>query len=128
MHRKNRVKIAEAQTIYHSLAKNRHYYGFLASIRLKKIPSFEKEPATNRFNVLRPYQSILNQIATLYATKQTRKASSLVNDFISELPKDEASALVLWVDSQLRWHDKAIYLSNNERFSNTASAKISAGI
>jgi soluble lytic murein transglycosylase len=42
----------------------------------------------------------------------------MLNDFISELPKDEASALVYWVDSDLRWHGKSVYLSNNETLNN----------
>jgi soluble lytic murein transglycosylase len=111
-------KKAEADAIYESLAKSRQYYGFLASIRLKKKPSFENEKPTTSFSALKPYQPIIEQIRTLYNAKENIQASRLLNDFISELPKDEASALVYWVDTELQWHGKSVYLSNNETLNN----------
>ncbi|WP_045097595.1 transglycosylase SLT domain-containing protein [Legionella fallonii] len=111
-------KKGQAIAIYESLAKSRQYYGFLASIRLKKTPSFENEKPVTNFESLRPYQPFINQVKTLYNTKQSVQASRLLNDFISELPKDEASALVYWVDSDLQWHGKSVYLSNNETLNN----------
>jgi soluble lytic murein transglycosylase len=108
----------EANALYEPLAKNRHYYGFLASIRLNKKPSFENEKPITTLSALKPYQSIMDQIKTLYLSKQTLQASRLLNDFISELPKDEASALVNWVDKSLQWHGKSVYLSNNEQLNN----------
>ncbi|KTD57413.1 transglycosylase SLT domain-containing protein [Legionella shakespearei] len=111
-------KKAEAEAIYEPLAKSRQYYGFLASIRLKKKPSFENEKPTTSFSALKPYQPIIEQIRTLYHAKESTQASRLLNDFISELPKDEASALIYWVDSELQWHGKSVYLSNNETLNN----------
>ena len=111
-------KISEAKTIYESLAKNRQYYGFLASIRLKIKPSFENEKPTTNIDVLKPYQSVTEQVKTLYQTKQDLQASRLLNDFISELPKEEASALVYWIASELKWHGKSVVLSNNETLNN----------
>lgn len=108
----------QAIAIYDSLSKNRQYYGFLASIRLKKTPNFENEKPITNFDALRPYQPLITQIKTLYNSKQSVQASRLLNDFISELPKDEASALVYWVDSDLQWHGKSVYLSNNETLNN----------
>lgn len=111
-------KKAEAIAIYEPLAKNRHYYGFLASIRLKKTPSFENEKPTTSLASLKPYQPFIDQVKALYYAKQNVEASRLLNDFISELPKEEASALVYWVDSELEWHGKSVYLSNNETLNN----------
>ena len=111
-------KKSEAQALYEPLATSRQYYGFLASMRLHKRPSFENEKTTTDLSALKPYQPIIDQIQTLYASKQSLQASRLLNDFISELPKDEASALVYWVDSKLQWHGKSVYLSNNEILNN----------
>lgn len=111
-------KKEQAIALYEPLAKNRQYYGFLASIRLKKPPSFENEKPSTNLNALKPYQSVMDEIRTLYLSKQSTEASRLLNDFISELPKDEASALVYWVDKELHWHGKSVYLSNNQTLNN----------
>lgn len=108
----------EANAIYAPLAKSRQYYGFLASIRLNRTPSFENERPTTNLSILQPYQSVISQIKALYTSKQSLQASRLLNDFISELPKEEASALVYWVDNELQWHGKSVYLSNNEILNN----------
>jgi soluble lytic murein transglycosylase len=107
-------KKEEAQALYEPLAKSRQYYGFLASIRLHQKPNFENEQVSTDLNALKPYQPIIDQIHSLYLAKQNTQASRLLNDFISELPKEEASALVYWVDSTLQWHGKSVYLSNSE--------------
>lgn len=116
-------KKAEARALYESLAKNRQYYGFLASLRLNKKPSFTNEIPTTNLDVLKPYEAFIDQIQTLYMTKQTLQASRLLNDFISELPKDEASALVYWIDQKLQWHGKSVYLSNNDTLNNQLSLR-----
>lgn len=111
-------KKQEAIAIYEPLSKNRHYYGFLASMRMQKSPSFENEKPTSSMGALKAYQPIIAQIKTLYQTKQSAQASRLLNDFISELPKEDASALVYWVDKELQWHGKSVYLSNNDTLNN----------
>ncbi|MCL9683958.1 transglycosylase SLT domain-containing protein [Legionella maioricensis] len=116
-------KKEQAIAIYEPLAKNRQYYGFLASIRLNKIPSFENEKPSTNLQALKPYQPFIEQVKSLYISKQSVQASRLLNDFISELPKDEASALVYWVDSDLQWHGKSVYLSNNETLNNQLSLR-----
>lgn len=116
-------KKEQAQAVYEPLAKSRQYYGFLASLRLKQQPSFANEAPTKNLDVLKPYQTITDQIKTLYRTKNTAQASRLLNDFISELPKDEASALVYWIDTTLQWHGKSVFLSNNEILNNQLSLR-----
>lgn len=111
-------KTPEARTIYEHLAANRQYYGFLASLRLKQPPSFTNEVPVTNLDLLKPYQEFLDQVKTLYLSKNTLQASRLLNDFVSELPKDEASALVYWIDTTLQWHGKSVYLSNNDRLNN----------
>jgi soluble lytic murein transglycosylase len=116
-------KIKEAKALYEPLAKNRHYYGFLASLRLKQDPHFINEVPIKNPDVLKPYQAFTNQINALYASKNTRQASGLLNDFMSELPKDEASALVYWIDTTLKWYEKSVYLSNNDLLNNQLSLR-----
>ncbi|MGC1183238.1 transglycosylase SLT domain-containing protein [Legionella sp.] len=116
-------KTAEARAIYEPLAKNRHYYGFLASLRLKKAFSFDEELPITNFSVLKPYQAFIDQVKKLYTTKNTLQASRLLNDFISELSKDEASALVYWIDTTLQWHGKSVHLSSNETLKNQLSLR-----
>lgn len=111
-------KTAEARAIYEPLAKSRQYYGFLASLRIKQTPNFVNEAPVQNLDVLKPYQAFLDQVKTLYLSKNTLPASRLLNDFISELPKDEASALVYWIDTNLQWHGKSVYLSNTDQLNN----------
>lgn len=107
-----------ANEIYQKVAKKRNYYGFLASLKLKKRPSFENEAITSDTQKLAPYKPITDQIKDLYLSRKTLEASRLLNDFISELPKNEKSALAWWVANDLNWHDKSIYLSTNDDLNN----------
>ncbi len=104
--------------LYHQLAEKRNYYGFLASLRLNKYPSFENEPVINNPMKLLVYKPVLDQIKSYYLTHQTVEASRLLNDFISELPKSDKSTLASWVANDLRWYGKAINLSNDEDLNN----------
>ncbi|MFI4963122.1 MAG: transglycosylase SLT domain-containing protein [Legionellales bacterium] len=113
----------QALAIYEPLAKSRQYYGFLASMRLQKMPSFDNEKATTDKDALKAYQPFIDQVKNLYQSKQEVQASRMLNDFISELPKEEASALVYWVDNELQWHGKSVYLSNNEILNNQLSLR-----
>jgi soluble lytic murein transglycosylase len=111
-------KKAQANELYQNLAEKRNYYGFLASQRLNKKFSFEYEPISTNAALLSPYQPILDEIKNLYGTHQKLAASRLLNDFVSELPKNEKSALANWVAHDLHWYGKSIYLSNNEDLNN----------
>ena len=59
----------------------------------------------------------------MYLSHQTVQASRLLNDFVSELPKDEKSALAFWIADHLHWHGKSIYLSNNDELNNQLSLR-----
>jgi len=113
----------KAKAIYQQLAQKRQYYGFMASLRLNKKPSFENETVTTNLSLLKPYQVILDKVKSDYQSKQDGQASHLLNDFISELPKNEQSALAFWVASTLDWHVKSIYLSNNDILNNQLSLR-----
>ncbi|MGQ3890658.1 transglycosylase SLT domain-containing protein [Legionella sp. CNM-4043-24] len=112
-----------ATLIYQNLAKNRNYYGFLASMRLHSKPSFENENISTNTALLRPYQPITNNIKTLYNSNQSTQASRLLNDFMLELPKEHKSALIYWLASKLQWHGKSVYLSNNPELANQLSLR-----
>lgn len=111
-------KKPEADAIYQTLAKTRHYYGFLASLRLKTKLTFANEPIQPDLNRLKVYKPIIDQVEYLYTNSQIPKASLLINDFASELPKEDKSALVLWIQNSLQWHGKAVDLSNADDLSN----------
>lgn len=113
----------EAHALYRALASKRNYYGFLACIKLNQKPNFENEPAKPNPSLLLPYQPILTQIEALYRSRQTVQASRLLNDFTSELPKLEKSALAFWIANHLNWHGKSIYLSNNDDLINQLSLR-----
>ncbi|WED41949.1 transglycosylase SLT domain-containing protein [Legionella cardiaca] len=105
-------KKEQAMAIYQEVAKSRHYYGFLASLRLNKTPNFENEPPVVDLSILKPYQPFTDNIKSLYQTKQEVQASRLLNDFVTELPKEDKSALAYWIATDLQWHGKSVYLSN----------------
>jgi soluble lytic murein transglycosylase len=108
----------KARELYLALAGTRHYYGFLASLRLNKKFTFQNENIVANLNVLAPYKPFVDNIKFLYSSKQSLQASRLLNDFVSELPKDDKSALIYWIDNNLQWHGKSVYLSNNEELAN----------
>lgn len=112
-----------ATQIYQSLGNTRNYYGFLANLRVKKRFRFENEPTVNDQRILQPYHLVTDRIKSLYISKQTLEASRLLNDFVSELPKDDKSALLHWIDHDLLWHGKSVYLSNNEQLNNQLSLR-----
>ena len=112
-----------ANTIYQNLAVSRQYYGFLSSRRLNKRFSFENERAVENTKNLHVYRPITDQIKSLYASKQVLQASRLINDFASELPKDDKSAFVYWLATDLQWHGKSVYLSNTDELNNQLSLR-----
>ena len=116
-------KKENAIEIYQRLANTRNYYGFLASLRLKKDLSFENEPYVEKSSILRPYQPFTTQIQALYTSNQSLQASRLLNDFVSELPKDDKSALAHWLADDLQWPGKSVYLSNNDELINQLSLR-----
>ena len=104
-------KKKEAEAIYQTLAKTRQYYGFLASMRLKKAFTFLDETPIKNKTILKPYEPITAIIKSLYKAHQIQQASRLLSDFISELPKEDKSALIDWVARDLQWYAKSVYLS-----------------
>ncbi len=108
----------EAVQIYKKLAMCRNYYGFLSSLRLHQPLEFAHEVSNINTSSLVIYKPVTDQLKTLYNTKQTSTASKLANDFASELPKDEKSAFVHWLASDLGWIGKSVYLSNDEELNN----------
>jgi len=104
-------KKQQAKMLYKQLAPSRHYYGFLASVKLKKNFQFENEYPKSDLSMLKPYSQLLQEIKELYKEGQLFQASRLLNDFSSELPKDEVSALAYWVSNELDWPGKSVYLS-----------------
>jgi len=115
--------LVEAREIYQNLATTRHYYGFLASLRLHKNFTFSNETVLNDKTLLLPYRPFTNNIRVLYNARQTLQASRLLNDFVLELPKNDKIALISWVDNELQWHGKSVYLSNNKELTNQLSLR-----
>lgn len=111
-------KTQAAKAIYESLAKTRQYYGFLASLRLNHPLQFESEKSYVNLATLRSYQSITDQISYLHQQKREGEASQLLNDFTSELPKDEKITLIHWVGNVLKWYGKSIAMSSNDDLKN----------
>lgn len=116
-------KIEKANEQYSEIAKNRHYYGFLASLRLNKKFEFANEIVNTDLSILKPYQPFLNEIKTLYDRKEIGQSSRLLTDFISELPKRDKSALLYWLATHLQWHSKSVYLSNTDELTNQLSLR-----
>lgn len=108
----------KAHALYKTLGMKRHYYGFLANMRLHQPLKFEFESTETSGTKLAIYKPIMDQIRTTYHSGQAWMASRLLNAFSSELPKDEQSALAYWVKNELQWHGKAVILSNKDALNN----------
>ena len=120
-------KTQAAKDIYEALAQNRQYYGFLASLRLNHPLQFESEKSYVNLATLRSYQSITDQISYLHQQKREGEASQLLNDFTSELPKDEKITLIHWVGNVLKWYGKSIAMSSNDSLKNQLVLRIPFG-
>lgn len=116
-------KTQQANSIYEKLAATRNYYGFLASVRLNKTLIFQNEQPVNNHAILKPYQPVTSMIKTLYNRHQEVEASRLLNDFMSELPKNDKSALIHWIATELHWYSKSLYLSSTDELSNQLSLR-----
>jgi soluble lytic murein transglycosylase len=108
----------QAQLLYEPISKLRNYYGFLTNRHLHKPFQFQDEAVITNLALLKPYQSLLGIIKTLHLSNQSLQASRILNDFISELPKDHKSALIYWIIKDLHWYGKAVNLSNTEELNN----------
>lgn len=113
----------QARAIYETLASSRHYYGFLSSLRLNKPLTFQDENAVSNMKILLPYKPFTQQIKMLYLSRQSLQASRLLNDFVSELPKEDKSALIYWIAHDLQWHGKSVYLSSADDLTNQLSLR-----
>lgn len=102
----------KSQKIYKDLAKNKHYYGFLANMHLTQ----QQQLDIAKLNTIVPkeYDSIIKNITALTQQKHENEAFALFKDFISELPKNEKIALLYWASNTLHWYDKVIALCNND--------------
>lgn len=107
----NKIK---AKEIYAKISKQRSYYGFLASQKLKKPLTLVNEEVTHKKDALITYKPVTDEIKRLIKNRQELQASRIINAFSSELGKSELSAFAYWVLKDLNWSGKAIYLCNNE--------------
>ncbi len=105
------------------LAHERNYYGFLASIYRKQPLSFQEKSTCTNYQILKPYSPLLEEIKLAYQQKYVGKASSLLNDFILELPPQEQCTLVDWVSNRLNWPSQAIFMSNQPQLFNQISVR-----
>jgi soluble lytic murein transglycosylase len=110
--------LPKAHETYARLAKTRHYYGFLASLRLHQQGSFQKEATPKTHPNLAVYHPFTATIQQLHTSKHFAEASRLLNDFVLEMPKIEKCALIAWVANTLHWHDKSLVLSNTDELAN----------
>lgn len=106
-------KKEDAKTLYTALSSERNYYGFLASRHVKSPPQFQNEPVVTDLKRLKPYASVTNTIQSLYLNQKPVEAARLLNEFSSELPKRDRSALAWWLTDTLQWHARAVYLSSS---------------
>lgn len=113
----------QAKLLYTKVAEQRHYYGFLASLRLKTPLHFLNEPVNYNLSSLQASIPLLHTVRILYHSKQILQASRMLNDFVLELPKEENSALMYWLDTHLHWYGKSVYLSNLDPITNQLSLR-----
>ncbi|MDP3705468.1 MAG: transglycosylase SLT domain-containing protein [Legionellaceae bacterium] len=113
----------KSANLYQQVGTKRNYYGFLANVKLHKKLNFENEAVNHDPSALTVYKPITDQVKELYHNHQSWLASRLLNDFNSELPKREKSALAYWVAKELQWNGKSVYLSNNEELGNQLSLR-----
>jgi soluble lytic murein transglycosylase len=103
-----------AMNLYKKISKERHYYGFLASLRQHQAPSFQNQSTFVSVNTLNAFKPLLNDIQLLYRSHHETEASAMLNDFTLELPTQEKIALIQWLSNTLGWYGKAVQLSSDK--------------
>ncbi|OGV37946.1 MAG: hypothetical protein A3E88_03375 [Legionellales bacterium RIFCSPHIGHO2_12_FULL_35_11] len=113
----------KAKNIYQEISHFRNYYSFLASKKLKQQLSLENEEVIHMKNSLTIYKPIIDKIQIYFNQNETLKASRIINDFSSELNKKDRSDFAYWVQKELKWNGKSVYLCNNEELFNQLSLR-----
>jgi peptidoglycan lytic transglycosylase len=107
----------KANAIYATLANKRHYYGFLASHRLKIKLSFEDDSHSIMNVDISQYESIIDTIKKHYTEKRKYRAAIHLNDLILGLSDHEIRQVAKEL-SEVKWHSRTIYLLNNTKLKN----------
>lgn len=113
----------QGYTLLKNIAKERNYYGFLASHDLKVAPSFTEQSLYPVAHLPSEYAPIMHEIENEFRQNHRVTAAQLLNDFMLELPVSEKSALVNWVATHLNWTNQAIMLSNQPELINQISIR-----
>jgi len=100
----------EAREIYAGLAKQRHYYGFLASARLNIEPSFEHRPLVT-------YEQDINNILSSDFTKRAFELRAIGRDYrarrewrrLQRELSEQALLATAKITSAWGWHDQTIH-------------------
>ena len=106
-----------AVDIYSKLSKKRHYYGFLASHRLKKKLSFEDQSHLIKNVDISQYDEILDTIKNHFKEKRKYTAAKHLNELILGLSDHEIRQIAKEL-TEVDWHSRTIYLLNNTNLKN----------
>lgn len=100
----------QANSIYQNLAKERHYYGFLASGQLSQMVSLNDKPVL-------PSQQSLNEVANFSAAQRAVEFRTLKRDvnarrewnfLLTQLDADQ-KIIAAVLANQHKWYDQAIF-------------------
>lgn len=107
----------EANTLYQQLAKERHYYGFLASARVGQAHQLENSPVSVS-------SESIQEVLTLSATQRAYELRKLERFYEARLEwrhaqrqlaqEDKLAAAV--ISSAWEWHDQSIFTFSREGY------------
>jgi soluble lytic murein transglycosylase len=112
-----------AQQIFLSLAKSRHYYGFLASHKIEEPLSFQDASNSRNENVdISQFDEVIDEIKEHYTNNKKVTAAVKLGELSAVLTDDQVRELAKEVASW-QWHARAMYLISKTPFKDDLSIR-----
>ncbi len=112
----------KALTIYQTLSKKRHYYGFLASFRANIKPSMQHDDYRRDRELIKKYQPQIDYINALYESNKHHQASLLSYELTNSLSDKELVQLAR-IYASWKWHEKALHVANLSKHKNNLNLR-----
>lgn len=104
----------KADLIYKALAKNRQYYGFLASFKINAPVQLNEKNYEYDDELISKHRETIKEIERLYKDKKIQKASLLSYELSNSLSEEELYLFAKEL-SKFNWYHKALYYTNKSK-------------
>ncbi len=104
----------KAKELYQQLAKNRQYYGFLASFKIDEPVQLNEKDYGYDKAMIDDHQDTIKEIIKLYNENKINKAGLLSYELSNSLSNEELYLFAKEL-AKLNWYHKALYYTNKSK-------------